>query len=148
MWVGKISKTGIRRQRSPVNCHRCLMIGTVQIENTACFELGFHWSLLCLLRVFMASTICSGVACESEGCWPQRGTKFTKGTLESGISDVRIAKISGKCTVRSGETVSPVEIVRSERYGTFFVDTYRNQSAMFRRRSFRSHNWTLVFANG
>jgi len=67
-------------------------------------------------------------------------------TVGTGILDVRIVKISGKCAVRSGETVSPVEIVRSERYGTPLVDTHRNRSAMFRRRSFRSQNWNLVFA--
>ena len=62
------------------------------------------------------------------------------------IRGVRIVKISGKCGIRTGETVSPVEIVRSERYGTPLKDAHRNRSPTLRRRSFRSQFWNLVFA--
>ena len=41
------------------------------------------------------------------------------------VPDVGIVKISGKCAIRSGETVSPVEIVRSARYGTPLDDYTR-----------------------
>ncbi len=57
-------------------------------------------------------------------------------------------EISGKCGIRSRETVSPVEILGSERYGTPLADAHRNRSLMLSRCAFRSQFWNLVLPHG